>query len=272
MTIKLPVLISVPHGGDKIPEELKKRTALSFAEIFEDGDALTRFIYNFRRSVAAYIDTDIARAFIDLNRAPDDRPPRNPDGVVKTETVNRRPVYRPGCYPDDALIERLLSKYYLPYHEQLDNLQQKSDVRFALDCHSMLPHAPLISKPSGVPRPLICLSNRGDVNGHPTQERGPVTCPPEWIQSLAECFRAAFAGENGRVAINDPFYGGYITQKHYHGDIPWIQVEINRKLYLSSPWFDSCKMICSAKRIQDLQTRIFTAIKNHCLQIGILNR
>jgi formiminoglutamase len=49
----------------------------------------------------------IARAIVDVNRAPDDRAPKNPDGVVKAVTVNGTSVYKEGMLPDDALIEEL---------------------------------------------------------------------------------------------------------------------------------------------------------------------
>jgi N-formylglutamate amidohydrolase len=68
--------------------------------------------------------------------------------------------------------------------------------------------------------------------------RGHVTCPPEWICTLAESLQLVFAGEV-EVSINDPFVGGYISQYHYERrGIPWIQMEINRKLYLNEVYFD----------------------------------
>ena len=57
----------------------------------------------------------IARAIVDVNRAPEDRPPKNQDGVVKTVTINGTPVYKGDKFPDDALIEELLQRYYYPY-------------------------------------------------------------------------------------------------------------------------------------------------------------
>ena len=43
------------------------------------------------------------------------------------------------------------------------------------------------------------------------------------------------------VALNNPFSGGFISNAHYwHKGVPWIQIEINRKLYepaLSAPGY-----------------------------------
>ena len=202
----------------------------------------------------------IARAIVDVNRALDDRPPQNPDGVVKTVTTNGTAVYKKGRFPDNALIEILLQKYYFPYHEKLDDLLESRNIRLALDCHSMLPGSPQISDNPGEPRPLICLSNRGDGQGMPIRKNGPVTCPPEWICALAESFRHAFADE-GEIAVNDPFSGGYISQFHYRRNkIPWIQVEINRELYLNEAYFNPKKLRVKKEIIITLRRKIYSAI------------
>jgi len=258
---KLPILISVPHGGDEIPPELIGKVALSKKEIFEDGDALTRQLYDFKHEVVAFIDTPIARACVDLNRSQNDRPPHKLDGVIKIVTVNQIPVYKLGQFPDETLITRLLRNYYFPYHDVLDALQTNKNIILALDCHSMLAKSPPINPIPGQERPLICLGNRGDKKGHPLKEGGSITCPPEFIQLLEKCFRRVFADEGGDVKINEPFSGGYIIQSHAKGIIPWIQVEINRKLYLSSPYFNSEALTVSEQRIFELRNKILTIIK-----------
>ena len=195
-----------------------------------------------------------------MNRASGDRPPENPDGVVKTVTTDGTQIYREGMFPDDALIEKLLQRYYFPYHERLGNLLANRSIRLAFDCHSMLEHSPVTSIRPGEPRPLICLSNCGNREGMPARERGHVTCPPEWIRALAKSLSQAFARE-GEVAINDPFAGGYISQFHYERrGIPWIQIEINRKLYLNKMYFDSERLRVDQRIIQELRERIFDAI------------
>jgi formiminoglutamase len=148
MPDRLPVLISIPHGGDQIPPEVENRVQLTERDIFFDGDALTREIYNFEDRVEAFIEMPIARAIIDLNRSHDDRPPENPDGVVKTITTDKTQIYKQDMFPDDSFIEHLLEKYYLPFHNEVDQLLDRHEIILALDCHSMLEKAPVISKVS----------------------------------------------------------------------------------------------------------------------------
>ena len=173
-----PLLISIPHGGDTVPPEVADIVSITGRDIFYDGDALTREIYGFGKRVDAVIETPIARAIVDVNRAPDNRPLENPDGVVKTVTTDGTPVYREGMFPDDALVEDLLQRYYFPYHETLGDLLANRSIRLALDCHSMLKRSPPISDKPDLPRPLICMSNRGDREGMPVRGRGPRNLPP----------------------------------------------------------------------------------------------
>ncbi len=261
MKKRLPLLISIPHGGTQIPPEVKDRVNLTPRDIFLDGDAFTREIFNFRTRVVFLVETSIARAIVDVNRAPYDRPPSNPDGVVKTITTQKIPVYKEGMYPDNLLIEELLKKYYHNYHTKVDEILARGKIKLALDCHSMLEFTPIISPNAGLIRPLICLSNRGDASGNPTEARGPITCPPRWIRTLAGEFKKEF-GNEGEVVINNPFFGGYNSQLHFKNlGVPWIQVELNRKLYLAKPYFDEKRLMVKKGRIEELRKRIWLAIE-----------
>lgn len=256
MSIKLPLLISVPHGGTEIPPELEERCAISGADILYDSDAFTREIYDLKNYVSAFVDTPIARAFIDLNRAPDDLPPANPDGVVKTMTVDKKQIYTENIHDDAPLVKNLLAKYYYPYHEKLSEFLSKEKIQLALDCHSMLPISPPIGQDPGQPRPLICLSNGGDISGRPTRKRPGITCSPKTIQWMAQCFRKIFVFEDWEVQINMPFLGGHIIQSHQERYVEWIQVEINRNFYLHSPDIDSENLVRVRDRIAEIKTKL----------------
>ncbi len=228
--MKYPFLISIPHGGVEIPEEVAGRFALSVQEISWYCDPATRTLFDFGQFVEALIDTEVSRMVIDLNRPPLPLPPRDPDGVIKVRTVDGRQVYRPGQLPDISLIHRLMLKWYFPYHQSIDELIDKNSVRIAFDCHSMLPYGSAEQNDAGKRRPLICLGNYGDENGQ-AKLGSLTTCPSEWIARLADAFREEFRG-TGEVAINTPFSGGFISNAHYwRKGIPWIQIEINRALY-----------------------------------------
>ncbi len=247
---KFPVLVSVPHGGTEIPEELAGRLCLSAKDQFEDGDAFTREIYGIQNDVLAYVEGNIARAYVDLNRDISDRPPNNPDGVVKTMTCLGKPIYHSGQELDDGLIESLLEKYYQPYHQSiLQKINSQDDLRLMLDCHTMEAIGPEISPDRGKARPKFCLgSNKG------------VSCSLELAERMAHCLKIAFGLNAEDVVIDKPFSGGYITRNYGNKSIPCMQIEMSRIFYLSSPWYDSNKLTVDPNRLKLLQSNFLKTL------------
>ena len=159
---KLPVLITIPHGGMLIPDELTNKIIISKKQIFEDIDPFTQQIYNLEDKVTAVFKTDIARTFIDLSRSTNDLPPENPDGIIKSHTCFGKKIYNDNEQPDSEFITLLLDKYYHPFHNQLSDFieRNKNEIRLCLDCHTMAETGPVISPDKGMKRPLFCLGSR----------------------------------------------------------------------------------------------------------------
>lgn len=246
----LPLLISVPHGGTETPPEVADRASITPQAFFDDSDAFTREIYGVRGEVLHHQAAEIARAFVDLNRAPDDLPPENPDGAVKTATCYGEPVYQPGRELTAELTQTLLDRYHRTYHERLREASTDDRLRLALDCHSMAGTPPPIAPDARRPRPLFCLSND---NGR--------TCPDDLMERLAGVISNAFEIGRSAVRFNDPFQGGYITRSHGGGRLPWVQVEMNRSLYLAEPWFDRDALAVDPARLRWLRERFLAALR-----------
>ncbi len=246
-----PVLLSIPHGGTEIPPEIVERVCITPKDQFEDGDALTRTIYGVKDNVLACVEGKIARAFIDLNRDVNDRPPKNPDGVVKSMTCLGRPIYHKGQELDDELTDELLKKYYHPYHDSIrKTLDSTTGIKLMLDCHTMEAIGPEISPDPGRERPKFCLgSNFGK------------SCSIEMAERMADCIQTAFGLEDNEVVIDKPFAGGYITRTYGKNPVPCIQIEMSRILYLSEPWFDRGKLKVTPERLNQLQQCFRTALK-----------
>jgi formiminoglutamase len=215
--VKLPLLVSVPHAGLSVPPDLEEYNTLTPEQIVEDGDAGAREIFAVAADVSAFVTTDIARAFVDMNRPEDDC---SPDGVVKTETIYQVPIYRRPL--PDELIELLLERYYRPYHQRLSRLAKSAVL--GIDCHTMAATAPPISPDAGTPRPPLCLSN------------GDGTCSVEAMNLVAECLAESFGCE---ASINRPFKGGHIIRSHAP-ELPWMQLEISRGDFMSIGEKRSC--------------------------------
>jgi formiminoglutamase len=209
--VTLPLLISVPHAGLTVPEEVQPYCVLTEEQITVDGDEGAGDIYDIADHVQAYVTTDVARAIVDVNRPETDR---GPDGVVKTHTCQNVLVYSEAL--PAAVIKTLLKRYYRPYHARLTELAPQAAL--GVDCHTMAAVAPPIGPNPGSERPLICVSNA---------ER---TCPESWLRQFVSCLQKAFGAE---VAINTPFRGGHIVRAHA-AEIPWIQLELSRAPFLAN--------------------------------------
>jgi N-formylglutamate deformylase len=254
-----PFLISVPHGGITVPDEVKNRIALSQKELSYYGDPATRILYDFRGRVSGFIDTPVSRMVVDLNRPPYHLAPKYPDGAIKSETGYGAPVYHEGQFPDIDTIHQLMVQYFFPYQEEADQIIDERGIQMAFDCHCMLPRGLPRQHDAGMERPAICLSNNGDLWGNP--RKGVLaTCHADWIQALAMAFRREFEGY-GEVTFNTPFSGGFISiAHHWHRFTPWVQIEVNRTLYEETSPLPGMPGKIDEKKLTLLRERIWKAL------------
>ncbi len=248
---RLPVLLSIPHGGRERPPELDGRTCITDRDLFDDSDPFANEIYNTGDKVQRVIYADIPRTFVDLNRSPQDMPPTNPDGLIKSKTAYNIQIYRDGQEPDDNLCKILTSVYYYPYHQRIQNSTKELDLRLCLDCHTMAAFAPNIAPDKiDTKRPTLCLSNADGKSA-----------PNEMMNDLADCMSESFRIDRRDVSTNDPFHGGYITKTYGNDPIPWIQVEMSRSLYLDERWFDPDRLVVKESRLGELNKMFGRALE-----------
>ena len=203
----LPLLLSVPHAGLQVPDDVVDFCILGEEDIRRDSDEGAAEIYlPLRKDVAALITTDVARAIVDMNRGETDR---RRDGVIKTHTCWDVPIYRQP--PSEPLVRALIKRYHRPYHLKLS--RHAAGKKLGLDCHTMAAVGPPVGPDPGQKRPRICLSNADG------------TCPQAWVKSLSEYLAEGFGSE---IEINHPFKGGYIIRSHAK-ELPWIQLEFSRE-------------------------------------------
>ncbi len=239
---KLPILLSIPHGGTRKPVELEGHLSITNKDLFDDSDPFVIELYDLGEKVQRVIKTDIARAFVDLNRSIDDMPPNNPDGLIKSKTCYDKPIYTNGKEPGDSLKTILIEMYYNPYHQAIQKSIDELDLQLCLDCHSMASTAPYFSPDkTQSKRPLFCISNN---DGHASSQ--------EMMELLADSISTAYSIDREEISLNDPFHGGHITRTYGNKPIPWIQVEMNRDLYLKSPWFDQDALSVNTVHLQKL--------------------
>ncbi len=268
MNEKLPIAILLPHASLDIPPELDGRITLTPEQIFNEADAYTDRIYDFRDHVLYYEVFPYARALVDVNRPANSALlKRQGDGVVKRFTSYGAAVYHLQMEPEESLERYLINRYWQPWHDRLARIAADPRVKLVIDCHSMAAQGPAKYDDPGRLRPCVEVGNLGDIYGNLYPPRGRISAPPQVTRALAEALGdsladvAALTEVGAYTAVNTPFWGGWDLWLHSASPQPWLMIELNRALYIGDQTGDSPVVGLDNGRITDLRQRIWQAIE-----------
>lgn len=234
------VILSSPHSGSYYPADLVSAARLDPVALRRSEDAFVDQLI--AHGVSCGMDVfsaTHARAFVDVNRDPAEL---DPSLFFDPPSLPTKPSDRVqaglGVLPrvvgvgldiyahrfSFAAAQRRITELHKPYHARLTQLVAEARARhgFAilLDWHSM-PSAAVMNTRShnSSSRPRIVL---GDFGGR--------ACAPHVTEAVLNTFdRRGYA-----VAVNDPYAGGYTTQRYGkpHQGVHALQIEIDRTLYM----------------------------------------
>ncbi len=223
--LKLTSIISIPHSGERIPEEFKSYLVEDSKALMCDIDYKVDELVDIKRLNEAGVAVIVAtthRFCVDLNRAP--------DLTVLNWKSNTRGDQIVIDNPVDSEIQRFKEIYYTPYYKAIEllidiyktNLEEDILIPF-IDLHSM-PSTPTIyhlklNPNQSSTRADFCLSDLGNSN----------SCSPEFMENISKGIERF----NFSTLINDPYSGGYITQfVNKIARTNNIQIETNRSIYM----------------------------------------
>jgi N-formylglutamate deformylase len=203
-TFEVPIIISVPHCGINFPEELKSQYKPELIASPDDTDWFVDVLYDFAPSLGiTMITANHSRWVIDSNRDPFSKPlytdGRIITGLCPTTNFLGEPIYKDERKEVDVTeVNRRVELYYKPYHQQIEELLQKTKQKFGKvllwDCHSIRQSVKTIQQDKF---PDLIL---GDADG--------TTASPGLIEAaLSTLDHGAYS-----VQHNHPFKGGYITR------------------------------------------------------------
>jgi N-formylglutamate amidohydrolase len=231
------VVFASPHSSCAYPPQFLQQSILDPVAIRSSEDAFVDELVDSAPEFGApLLLAGVPRAYVDLNRSPDELDPaliigavrrgQNPRvasglGVIPRVVSNGRAIYSGKLSMGEA--QTRIDQYWRPYHEAIQDLLNRSHMQFGkailVDCHSM-PHEAM----DGVVR------NRGRCPDIVLGDRFGAAADGE----IMERIEAAFAGAGLKVVRNTPFAGAYVAQAYgrpsrgQHA----IQVEIDRSLYM----------------------------------------
>ncbi|MBY0433735.1 MAG: N-formylglutamate amidohydrolase [Cyclobacteriaceae bacterium] len=199
-----PILLSVPHCGTAFPPELINEFKPELIHAPDDTDWHVDKLYDFAAEMGiTMIAAHYSRWVIDLNRDPQSKPLYT-DGRIITSlcpvtTFAGLPLYRDERKEvSPGEVQRRLTAYYHPYHQQLATLLEERKKKFGVallwDCHSIRQHVPTIQADKF---PDLIL---GDADG--------TSASP----GLIEAALGTLDHSGYSVSHNHPFKGGYITR------------------------------------------------------------
>lgn len=220
----LPLLVSMPHVGTDIPDDIAARMT-DAASPRQDTDWHLERLYGFLAEMgASTLAARWSRYVIDLNRPRENTnlyPGQDTTGLCPVDTFHREPLYLDGQAPDAGDIERRLTHFWQPYHHQLraelDRLLTLHPAVVLWDAHSIA---------SVVPRFFdgkLPDLNFGTADGN--------SCERAMQDAVVA---VANAQDRYTVAVNGRFKGGHIT-RHYGqpgARVHAIQLEMCQSVYM----------------------------------------
>ncbi len=219
-----PLLVSLPHDGIALPEELANRLTPE-ARGVPDTDWFVSRLYDFARRLGASLLVPVnSRYVIDLNRPPDDLslyPGQNTTGLCPVQRFTGEPVYLPGQEPSADEVAARIERYWRPYHDALAG--ELARLR-AAHGHAVLWEGHSIRSTV----PFLFEGRLPDVN---LGTAAGASCSPA-RQARIEAALAA-QSEYSWVA-NGRFKGGYITRHHGRPaeGVDAVQLELAQCTYM----------------------------------------
>lgn len=241
-----PLLISLPHNGTAVPEDIAARLTESARRV-PDTDWHVAQLYDFARELGASILVPKhSRYVVDLNRPEDDvslYPGQNTTGLCPIVQFSGDPVYREGQSPTPEDIAARVDRYWRPYHRAL--AEEIARIRAA--------HGRVVLWEGHSIRSVVPFLFEGRLPDFNLGTAGGVSCSPVLRQRLVGVLEAQ---DDYSFVVDGRFRGGYIT-RHYSdvaAGVETVQLELAQLNYMDEDSFEYLPQ--RAQRTQALIRRL----------------
>jgi N-formylglutamate deformylase len=252
-----PLLVSVPHAGTHIPNEMR---GLFTAKALEVGDTDWHLdvLYDYVKAQgASLLVPQMSRYVIDLNRPPDGAamyPGANNTGLCPVTDFEGVSIYQPGRAPDAPQVTQRLAHYWQPYHDalasELARIKALHGYAVLFDGHSIRSQLPWLFDGK------LPDLNIGTASG--------ASCAANLRGAIAQLL----AGQQQFTHVLDGrFKGGYITRQYGRpGEgIHAVQLEMCWSTYMweTPPYVLDAQRRASIQTLLQSLTRLLATVVPH---------
>lgn len=258
MEINSPILVTIPHSGEKVPPQTPWLNELPEEVLMCDVDRYVDFLYEpaLRKLNLPFVKTEWHRYAADLNRVPDDVDSTSVIGNINPPgSFNRGFHWVITTYKHQLMTapmtqekhDELVKLVYEPFHANIrkvySQLHEAGYKRtFHIDAHSMPSLGTSEHRDPGERRADIVVS---DSKGK--------SCDPRFKDLVI----AAYVTAGFKVGYNWPYFGGRLTEQYGDPsrDQHTLQVEMNRELYM-----DEKTKKLKPEEAKKIQEKVFFAL------------
>ena len=223
----IPVVANIPHSSPYIPDDIREQFIISDAELAEENrllvDWFTDELYAPLTALGGCaLQHNISRFVLDPERFDDDSKEIMSSrgmGVIYTHGCSRQEIRRVLSHQER---EYLLSRYYRPYHDEMNRLVRASVEQFGhcffIDCHSYPEHKLPYEIDGNGERPDVVLG----------------TDPYHTPEPLIEQIQSLTLNAGYTFGLNKPFAGTVVPLSCYKDTrVTAFMLEINRTTYMN---------------------------------------
>lgn len=248
----LPLVISIPHGGEYLPDSLA-RLMTPAARTLADTDWHLARLYGFAAEMgASIVRANYSRYVIDVNRPSDGGalyPGQTTTSLCPITSFRGEALYaKPQDQPGPEETSRRVQDYWQPYHDaltsELARVRALHENVLLWEAHSIASVLPYLFEGR------LPDLNIGTFSG--------AACAPSLKQAVV---RAAKVSTFSWVA-DERFKGGHITRQYGRPDsgVHVVQLEMAQSLYMDESLPFSYREDLACKVIPTLQTMVSDAL------------
>ena len=219
-----PVLVSFPHSGVFIPEDIANRMTDEALEL-PDTDWHLPLLYDFLRGTGVgMLIASHSRYVVDLNRDPSGHalyPGADNTELCPSSTFEHHPIYRDNGPVSEGEIRERINRFWKPYHDHLratlDGIVERFGQAVLFEAHSIRARVPRFFDGT---LPDLNLGTADGASASP---------------SLAEPMMEVLSSGSYSSVLNGRFKGGYIT-RHFGAPsegIHAVQLEMVQDNYMN---------------------------------------